>query len=95
MNIAKMFVFAALLVMAGGGGGGLAHGEDCHNAPHHGEPYGEIGEGKCAFGGKQVVQNPCEHKTDNADDAKVFHNGPHADASDPDAQVYHHGPTRG
>ncbi len=87
-----MFVFGAILVM--GGGGGLAHGEDCYNAPHHGEPYGEIGEGKCVFGGKQVDSNPCEHKTDSVNDAKVFHNGAHADSQD-DAQVYHHRPTRG
>lgn len=92
MNIAKMFVFGALLVM--GGGGGLAHGEDCYNAPHHGKPYGEIGEDKCAFNGTPVVSNPCKHNTDTTDDAKVFHNGAHADARD-NAQVYHHGPTRG
>lgn len=74
-----MFVFGALLVMAGGGGGGLAHGADCYNAPHHGEPYGESGDDKCAFGGTPVVSNQCKYNTDTTDDA----------------QVYHHGPTRG
>lgn len=86
MNIAKMFVFAALLVMAGGVGGGLAHGEDCHNAPHQGA-NGDVDVDKCAFNSTQGHSAPDMPNTD--------HNGPHADASDPDAQVYHHGPTRG
>lgn len=94
MNIAKMFVFAALLVMAGGGGGGLVHAEDCNNAPHQGA-IGEVDVEKGAFNSTQGHLTSDIFNTDGTDDAQVYHNGPHADASDPVAQLYHHGPTRG
>lgn len=88
MNIAKIFVFAALLVIATASmpWSSPSFAEQTFNAPQQGDPYGRTGEDRTAFNGKVQESNPCKDKTDSTFDATAFHNGPHADA-----QTYHKG----